>query len=121
MMSAQAGFAMVRKLCKGGCVKMQARGEGSIKCKKILLPSYVHGTLSHLHIQMGACGAHEWSWWKFHGKIEEDRAAKRATQMGLEPTTFRSEVERAIHCATRPYAANLSCLPAQKGDSGEPT
>ena len=34
MMSAQAGFAMVRKLCKGGCVKMQARGEGSIRCKK---------------------------------------------------------------------------------------
>ena len=28
--------------------------------------------------------------------------AKRATQMGLEPTTFRSEVERAIHCATKP-------------------
>ena len=62
VMSAQAGFANVRKLCKGGCVKMQARGEGSIKCKKILLPSYVHGTLSHLHIQMGGCGAHEWSW-----------------------------------------------------------
>ena len=35
MMSAQAGFAMMRKLCKGGGVKMQARGEGSIKCKKI--------------------------------------------------------------------------------------
>ena len=32
MMSALAGFAMVRKLCKGGCVKMQARGEGSMKC-----------------------------------------------------------------------------------------
>ena len=65
MMSAQAGFAMVRKLCKGGCLKMQARVEGSMKCKKILLPSYVHGTLSHLHIQMGACGAHEWSWWNY--------------------------------------------------------
>ena len=29
--------------------------------------------------------------------------AKRTTQMGLEPTTSRSEVGRAIHCATRPW------------------
>ena len=34
MMSAQAGFAMVMKLCKGGCVKMSARGEGYIENKK---------------------------------------------------------------------------------------
>ena len=36
--------------------------------------------------------------------------AKRATPMGLEPTTFRSEGERAIHCATRPIDATPSHL-----------
>ena len=41
MMSAQAGFAMVMKLCKGGCVKMSARGEGYIENKKALLAAFL--------------------------------------------------------------------------------
>ena len=47
MMSAQAGFAMVRKLCKGGCVKMKARGKGSIEYKKAFLCAWLPITSSH--------------------------------------------------------------------------
>lgn len=42
---------------------------------------------------------------------------KEATQMGLEPTTFWSEVRRAIHCATEPYADNRPGLVAQEASS----
>ena len=43
------------------------------------------------------------------------RYRSETTQMGLEPTTFGSEVRRAIHYATRPY---LEYLCAQRAEGG---
>lgn len=33
---------------------------------------------------------------------------KKSIEVGLEPTTSGSEVQRAIHCATRPGSENYS-------------
>ena len=48
--------------------------------------------------------------------------AKKATQMGLEPTTFRLEVERAVHCATRSHTQHKKHprLPGVRGKAFSP-
>jgi hypothetical protein len=46
----------------------------------------------------------------------QDFLQKETTQMGLEPTTFGSEVRRAIHYATRPYLDSLCVEIANKAE-----
>ena len=69
--------------------------------------------LSVVESQGGIMGAKKQIEWRNRdsreGKREwADDGQKVSTPMGLEPTTFGSEVRRAIHCATKPtYLSNL--------------